>query len=571
MMNKKIFFIGALLLAASALSGNAAPLLPAQIDEAAREAERIQREQRGRVEQEWREEAQKRPRTVIELEEARPAPAADGGACRDIKEVLIEGATLLADRVRQELVAPYLGKCLTVSDIEHLLGDITKHYIDQGFIAVRAYVQTQDLSNGVLRILVVEGAVEKLQLQDGGNRNINLSTAFPGVEGKPLNLRDIEQGLDQVNRLASNSATMDIKPGERAGGSIVQIRNQPKERLRGNVTYDNFGSSSTGEAQLGASVSVDNPFGLNDSLNATHRRSTQGDFKRMHSRSNSFLYSIPFGYFTLTGAYTWSDYVTTISPPGGDVMSNGYSELASIAGEYVAYRDKVNRVAITGTLAAKKSENYLAGQLLGVSSRTLSSFDLGVGWNTQFLGGVLGLNVDHVFGISMFNALKDPSGLPEFAPRAQFRKWTMGANWMRPFQIGAQNFTYSATASAQHGATVLYGSEQFSIGSLYSVRGYRNTSITGDSGYYWRNDLAAPFPALLAEMPMTIKPYIAYDIGGIRDRFAEVGGHLTGMAIGISASAARFSADISGVKPLTMPGRLKDEGFQWYAKLNINF
>lgn len=543
-----------------------------QLDAASREADRIQREQIERLEQERREELLKRPHTSIEVEVPSGIDRAGDLTCRDVKEVVIEGAKLMPEAMRQKLAKPYIGKCMTAHDIELLLGSITQYYMDKGYIAARAYIQMQDLATGILRILVVEGVVEKLMLDgEKTNSSVFLPSAFPFLEGKPLNLRDIEQGLDQVNRLTSNNATMEIKPGEKAGGTIVLIHNQPSRRLRTNLTYDNFGGTATGEEQLGLNVSLDNPMGLNDALSVTHRRSTDADFNGIHSRSNSFLYSVPVGYLTFNASHTWSDYATTIHPPGGDLVSNGYSKNTSLSSEYVAYRDKSSRLAITGTLTAKSSENYLAGQLLGVSSRTLSTFDLGTSWNTRLLDGVLGLNLNHVWGLRMFNALQDPSDLPDFAPHAQFRKWTAGASWMKPFQIGKQNFTFSTAINGQVGVDVLYGSEQFSIGSLYSVRGYRNTSIAGDTGYYWRNDLAAPFQVQAGSMPMNIKPYIAYDFGYIKDRNAEIGGHLTGMIVGVTASIAKVSADISCVKPLTMPDALKDEGLQLFAKLAVNF
>jgi hemolysin activation/secretion protein len=33
----------------------------------------------------------------------------------------------------------------------------------------------------------------------------------------------------------------------------------------------------------------------------------------------------------------------------------------------------------------------------------------------------------------------------------------------------------------------LFGSEQFSVGGYYSVRGFRENYISGDHGYYFRN------------------------------------------------------------------------------------
>ena len=137
---------------------------PSSIEDAAREANRIQREQRERIEQDRREEEAKRPRTKIEIETPKEPLKIDGGTCRQVKEIRIEGATLMSDSARQELIEEAVGKCMNVSDIERVLSAITKYYLERGYVSARAYVQAQDLATGVLRILVVEGFIEKLML-----------------------------------------------------------------------------------------------------------------------------------------------------------------------------------------------------------------------------------------------------------------------------------------------------------------------------------------------------------------------------------------------------------------------
>lgn len=545
---------------------------PAEIDQANREAIRLQQLQEQQLNRERQEEILKRPKTTIEYEAPEVKQLDDAGICRDIKEVVFEGASLLSSYKQKALTKPYIGTCMSVNDIEKLLGAVTNYYIEKGYISARVYVQPQDLATGTLRLLVLEGKVEKLMLEDGAkNNSVNLSTAFPFMVGSLLNLRDIEQGLDQINRLQSNAAIMKIEPGSEAGQSVVVIQNQPSRRLRANLTYDTFGPTSTGEDQAGLSVSLDNLLGLNDSLNVTHRRSVDGAFDARHSRSNSFLYSVPLGRLTLNASHSWSDYLTTLELLGGPLISRGYSFNSGLGAEYVVYRDTTNRVTLTGNLSRKESENYLADQFLAVSSRVLSAFDMGVGWATQMLGGPLSLNLSHSQGLTAFGALRDASNLPDIAPRAQFDKWMAGANWNRGFQIGKQDFVYSTMLNGQVGVDVLYGQEQFAIGSIYSVRGYRNTSIIGDTGYFWRNDLAMPMRFEVKGVPVSFRPYIGYDMGAIRDRNAVVGGRLTGMAVGFSAAVNRFSLDVSGVKPLEMPANLKDEGFQLFTKVNVSF
>ena len=550
----------------------AQPTLATTNDDAAREAERLQRLQQERIEQERREVETKRPRTTLEFVAPRTSIRGDPAACHDVKDIIVEGVEVLEQEHIQRLLAPFIDQCLNAADIERLMGEITRVYIERGFIATRVYIQPQDLSNGILRLLVIEGQLEKVLLEDGNRDSVNLATAFPKVANQPFNLRDFEQGLDQINRLPSNSATMKIDPGETTGGSIVRIYNQPQRRQRRALTYDDYGSEATGKGQAGFSFSWDNPLRLNDLLSITHRRSTHLDFSSKHSRSNAYYYSVPLGYSTITLSHVWSDYASTIALPGGDLLANGDAENTALKFDHVIYRDQINRVSLYYTLTKKKNRNYLNDQLLSVASRRLSTVDLGTSWNTKWSGGVLGLSATHTWGTTAFDALNDPPDLPDNAPHAQYRKWNYSGYWHKNLTLGPQTIKWKTSLSGQQSSMVLYGTEQFSIGSLYTVRGFRDTSIAGDTGYYWRNDLAMPFYANIDGTALTIEPYIGMDYGEIRDHYDEVGGHLAGIAAGLTVSTQPYlTAEFMAARPLSLSGRLDNEGTQVFIKLNVDF
>ncbi|WP_350307981.1 POTRA domain-containing protein, partial [Photorhabdus viridis] len=72
-------------------------------------------------------------------------------------------------------------------------------------------LRAQDLSSGTLMITVNEGKIESISLDDETPRSLKM--AFPGMIGKTLNLRDIEQGMERLNRLPSQQVAIDIQPG----------------------------------------------------------------------------------------------------------------------------------------------------------------------------------------------------------------------------------------------------------------------------------------------------------------------------------------------------------------------
>ena len=104
---------------------------------------------------------------------------------------------------KNRLLKPYIGQCLGVTQINELLKVITNHYIEKGLITSRAYLPQQDLSGGHLTVLVVEGKLEGLKSAEGSQlSDRELAMAFPGRTGELVNLREIEQMVDQLNRLA---------------------------------------------------------------------------------------------------------------------------------------------------------------------------------------------------------------------------------------------------------------------------------------------------------------------------------------------------------------------------------
>ncbi|WP_150782818.1 POTRA domain-containing protein, partial [Pseudomonas fluorescens] len=127
--------------------------------------------------------------------------------CFTIKDIELKGADSLSVSERERLLKPYIGQCLGVTQLNELLKVISDHYIDKGLVTSRAYLPQQDLSGGHLKVLVVEGKLEGLKGADGSHLSEReLAMAFPGKTGELVNLREIEQLVDQLNRLPSNQA-----------------------------------------------------------------------------------------------------------------------------------------------------------------------------------------------------------------------------------------------------------------------------------------------------------------------------------------------------------------------------
>lgn len=170
------------------------------------------------------------------------ADNAPQGPCFTLREIRFNHSTLLGPRDQTALTAGYLNRCNNLEQINQLVHDVSNWYIQRGYITSRAFLSEQDLSGGVLQLEILEGRLEKITINNQTERMTR--TAFPAREGEILNLRDIEQGMEQMNRMPSQQVTIEILPGSQPGYSVVNLTREAHLPFTGGVTFDNSGQKA---------------------------------------------------------------------------------------------------------------------------------------------------------------------------------------------------------------------------------------------------------------------------------------------------------------------------------------
>ena len=161
-----------------------------------------------------------------------------------------------------------LPACIGSEGINVLLRRIQNRLIDFGYVTTRVVVEPQDLRSGMLVLTVIPGKVGRIQLQD--QSAIPFATrgtlwfAMPMAQGDILNIRNIEQGLENLKRVPSADANMELVPTDAVGETDVVIAY--KQSLPFHLTFglDDSGSKATGRLQGSATFSWDNVLTLND-------------------------------------------------------------------------------------------------------------------------------------------------------------------------------------------------------------------------------------------------------------------------------------------------------------------
>lgn len=499
----------------------------------------------------------------------------EDGQCVDIQTFDVQGAELMDAGLLTVMTGEYAGRCLTLEQINTLLADISNWYLDRGYVTTKAYLPPQDLTTGTLQIVVIEGRVEDIRFSPGQDERNRLRTAFPGREGDVLNIRDLEQGLDQLNRLPSNNAKLKLEPGEKTGETVVLIENQQSRRMRLTLTEDTTGSRSTGVRQRTAEVEVDDLLGLNDLWSISYETgSTKSDLSGTKSISGSL--SIPYGYWTFEYSDSWYDYLSLIEATTSTYESSGSSRQQDVSAEYVAHRDQDSKTSVEGVLTLKQTRNFIEGSLLDTQSRKLSIAALSLHHTTTVLDGSLTAEVTYEAGLRAFGAKKDHE-VGDGDTRAQFRKWSSDISYSRSFQVGEQSFSASTSLSGQWTPHTLYSTERITVGGLTSVRGFKEETLSADVGGYAHTDLGWVLPATeFAYIDKTFGrfvPYAGLDIGWTQaDPYEDgEGGTLAGWALGLKTSGGSVTFDIAWAEAIQRHRSITPKGRELYSSVSIEF
>ena len=365
---------------------------------------------------------------------------AQGRDCIPVDRVVLEGAVSLDAEVLEAELSGRTG-CLDRAGLNELLELVTLTYTEAGFIAARGYFPEQDLSDGELRIAVVEGVVSGIDLRENGEAAPSrAATAFPGMIGRPLRLRRLEQGLAQIDRLPSSRATSELRPGAEAGETALAVDVRQGRRFRGGASLDDRGSESTGRYNFGLNGAFGDFLGLNDAWTIGLQISSEpspraAGIGRPVGRSLSLSGSMPWGMWTFGISGSVSDYATDIAGVLNPVPSEGSSASLRLSVDRVLSSTKSGRWDAGVSLSAKENENLILGARIDTASRRLSVLDAHLSRGRPLLGGQAQARLTLRRGLGAFGAVDDDEA-PEGSPKAQYRATLLDLSWARRWDLG---------------------------------------------------------------------------------------------------------------------------------------
>lgn len=472
-----------------------------------------------------------------------PAPPAHPATEHDksqvkvtVKAFRLKGVGLIPEQDILSALAPWVGQSVTFSGLQQAADAVTELYRARGFL-VRSYLPEQDLTDGVVTIVVIEGKLGAVRIDRiDGATHIGEEKARDYMLARhqmdaPVRPDDLQRAITLLNELPGISASSVLEPGEHEGESkvVVSIRDTPM--LAGHLQTDNSGNKSTGEYRLTGGVNINSPLGIGDQIQALGNVSEHAAYGRL-------AYSLPLGADGLRMGADFSrlPYRYTLS---GTTYS-GNARILGFNANYPIFRSNTKNLSVVFTLDRKDFNNSVQGIELNNKRIDIASMSLSGDSLDGFLGGGL-----IQYAISYTAGRLDLSGNASDLAADQIangpdRNGHFGKlNWnLARLQRIGKNDSLAIIGSGQWAGRNLDTAEKFLATGPFGVRAYSTSEASGDNGVMMNVEWRHLFTEILTGLAFFDIAHIQRDKTVNSATLSPNSGNYSGAGIGVSYGKA---------------------------------
>ena len=435
-----------------------------------------------------------------------------------LRKMIIKGSTLYSKRKFSKLFKKYMRKRISLRVVYGIAQTITNMYRNDGYILSKAVVPPQQIDRGIIRIDVIEGFINKVNLQGDvtGPKALLNKYRKKLLNSKPLLSKDLERYLLLVDDLPgltvkSVLTPSDVQPGATDLTLILQSKN-----FNGGVGIDNRGTKFNGPVQFSTNANTNSLFNLYERIG----------FQGVVTKDTNELQFFS-GFYEMP-----------VSSEGTKIYFSGSSSKSQPGGELAQFNvnGKSNTLTLRATHPFIRSRSKNLNAVLGFTSRNSTTKFLGdtdskdklrianLGLSYDFVDNYRGVNLVSfnwsqglgILGASESGSLKlsrreGRSSFTKFSGEA-LRLQQLSPSWML---LGAMSWQYSSEK--------LLASEEFGVGGPKFGRGFDASEITGDHGISFKLELQKAFQINKAYIK-DIQAYTFIDYGTVWNRLGTATG-----------------------------------------------
>ncbi len=433
------------------------------------------------------------PPTPTPLEPTPIDPPIEGNVI--VKEFQFVGSTVFSQETLGNITERFRDRPLSYGELTEAATTITQYYIDNGYYTSGAYIPSQSVENGIVTIEILEGTLADIEITVEGRLNESyIRNRIEIASHTPLNVPELLEALQllQLDPIIDNIQS-ELASGITPGTNILKVKVVTADTLDLRVTLDNGRVPSVGSFRRGGRIFERNLTGNGDRLNLAFRNSDG-------SNDVEVSYTYPFNAHNgtvMVGYRSLPSWI--IQPPLDELDITSTYDKYWITVRHPVFQNPNQELAVGLTFDHQKNQTDLGALGRGFpitagsdeNGRTfLTTLRFFQEWTERDQQQVIAARSELSFGIDAlgntdaFDADVNPN-----APQTTYFLWRGQAQWAR--LLAPETLLFIQT-DIQVADRPIIPMEQFALGGLGSVKGYRQNLRLTDNGVFTNVEFRYP-------------------------------------------------------------------------------
>lgn len=396
-----------------------------------------------------------------------------------LKGVTVEGARAVPQTELAATYSAFVGKSVSLAQVYGIAGKMTALYREQGYLLSSVVVPAQSISQGNVRLQVVEGFLGQVSFEGytGLRHGLFESVRARLLADRPLRTATLERVMLLLNDLPGIRAQAVLQPSAATTGAadlVIRIHRSAVSLAAG---FSNRGATVEGPNQLQGNLTFDSLFGDLGGTNFQYLQASDVAKLRLYAGSE----------------------VARLTADGLDLLISGSHSLShpalgtNFAGYNFATDTALGRIELDYPFLRARASSVTARVALTYTDAKTDSLGASV-TRDQFPAARLGVRWDHLdswHGVNLvdaeysqgFNALgASPFGVQSASRPGGHPDFSKATLYIARLQSLGGPFSLLLASSGQYAFSRLLESEEFAFGGEPFGRAYDPSEFVGDSG-----------------------------------------------------------------------------------------
>lgn len=489
-----------------------------------------------------------------------------------LKSVIIENNTIFSDKDLKFSYQNKMHKKLEFKDLAEIADLITQKYQQAGYMLSFAVIPTQKVIDGILNIVIIEGAIDDVMLVDKTPKEYSkklFAYAELLLKTKPMTRVAYSQFLTKANLLPGIAVSPNLIPSPYAFGASTLILKVQEDQINADISKTNHISERYGH-NINTMHLVYNSILYGYEMGVGYARNDFASHKKLEAKNLSYKH-----FVGDNGASISIDYGKNLAKPFFDspldqLKFSGYSKQVNFSLNYPLLQTFEKTIALNMGIHAKKNDTFVLNILRTNDKVRVLQFGVLYKFNTSLFNkiGNSVIQADLYKGLSGFGATPMTAvNLSRPAAKVNFTKINVTAARLQQLR---DNIYISALLEGQYAFSQLLSMEEYSFGGNKLGRGYESSIIGGDHGMAGKLELIYDFHI---KTIATSQIYCAYELGKVWHKRTLLPDEFLGRSAASAIAGIRFAVlrhvnmDVSVSKPLSHLSSAGNKKPRYFATL----